>query len=159
MAASSIPASRPPDVYRIDFSQRHPTARFNEARLRRAIEIVLADSNYAEATISVAIVDDDEIQVVNRRFLEHDYATDVISFVLDADETSLDGEVVVSADTAARIAARLEWSVDDELLLYVVHGTLHLIGYDDLDPDSLREMRAQERVVLQRLGITARYEE
>ena len=146
-------------MYRIDFSQRHPTARFNEARLRRAIEIVLADSNYAEATISVAIVDDDEIQVVNRRFLEHDYATDVISFVLDADETSLDGEVVVSADTAARIAARLEWSVDDELLLYVVHGTLHLIGYDDLDPDSLREMRAQERVVLQRLGITARYEE
>jgi probable rRNA maturation factor len=146
-------------MFQIDITHEHPTARFDESRLRQAIELILRQAELREATISVAIVDDPQIHEINRKYLEHDYPTDVISFVLEADEQHLDGEVVVSADTAATVAARLDWPVENELLLYVVHGTLHLVGYDDLDPDSLRQMRTREREVLAELGIEARYEQ
>lgn len=146
-------------MFQIDITHEHPTARFDEAPLRRAIEFILGQAELSEATISVAIVDDPQIHEINRKYLTHDYPTDVISFVLEADDERLDGEVIVSADTAATVAARLGWPVEHELLLYVVHGMLHLVGYDDLDPESLSEMRAREREVLATFDIEARYEQ
>ncbi|MBL8829892.1 MAG: rRNA maturation RNase YbeY [Planctomycetaceae bacterium] len=146
-------------MYQIDITHEHPTAQFDEAPLRRAVEFILKEARLTEATISVAIVDDPQIHEINRKFLQHDYPTDVISFVLESDEGRLEGEVIVSADTAATVAARLAWPVEHELLLYVVHGVLHLVGYDDLDPDSLREMRTREREVLAEFGIEVRYEQ
>lgn len=146
-------------MFQIDITHEHPTAQFDELPLRRAIERILRDAKLSEATISVAIVDDPQIHEINRKYLEHDYPTDVISFVLESDEGRLEGEVIVSADTAATVAARLDWPVEHELLLYVVHGVLHLVGYDDLDPDSLQQMRAREREVLAAFDIEARYEQ
>ena len=66
--------------------------------------------------------------------------------------------MIASAETAAEVAAQFGWTVDDELLLYVVHGTLHLVGYDDSDSESLAEMRAQERRYLGRFGLAPQYE-
>lgn len=60
----------------------------------------------------------------------------------------LDGELIVSTETAQREAAAHGWTVDDELLLYVVHGMLHLCGYDDLTDEARPIMRAREREVL-----------
>ena len=91
------------------------------------------------ARISVAVVDDATIAVLNRQFLRHEGPTDVLSFLLEQDEDGLEGEVVVSAETARRTAPRFGWSEGEELLLYVIHGTLHLAGYDDAKP---REQRA-----------------
>jgi probable rRNA maturation factor len=128
----------------------------DEARIRSAIESILADAQIRHGTISVAIVDDPKIHELNRQFLQHDYTTDVLSFVLDQSDGCLEGEVIVSIDTAARMAATAGWSVDDELLLYIVHGTLHLVGHDDLDPESRATMRVQERHYLKRFGLERR---
>jgi probable rRNA maturation factor len=125
-------------------------------RLTAAVELVLRQAGVERATISVAIVDDATIHELNRRFLEHDYPTDVLSFVLDRDEQSLDGEIVASADTAARVASQLGVTPADELLLYVVHGALHLVGYDDQDDESEATMRRREREVLSELGVKDR---
>jgi probable rRNA maturation factor len=65
----------------------------------------------------------------------------------------LEGEIIVSVDTARQNAAEAGWSSDDELLLYVIHGTLHLAGYLDKSPDDYAEMRAAEAAVLDRLGV------
>jgi probable rRNA maturation factor len=70
----------------------------------------------------------------------------------------LEGEVIASTDTAANAAARVGWPAEDELLLYVVHGMLHLVGHDDHDSASLAVMRAAERQCLAHFGLEPPYD-
>lgn len=125
----------------------------DERQITRAVCWALADTPYDEATISVAIVDDETIHQLNRQFLEHDYPTDVLSFTLEDDPPRLEGEIIVSVDTARENGAEAGWSALDELLLYVVHGTLHLAGYRDKSAEDAAEMRSAEAATLDRLGI------
>lgn len=69
----------------------------------------------------------------------------------------IDGEVVVSAETALRRAPEFDWHPGCELLLYVVHGTLHLCGHDDQTPAERRRMRCRERAILQSWGMRVSY--
>lgn len=146
-------------MIQIDFRNEQHTLPVDEPRLREAIELVLRQAKFAQAEISVAIVDDPSMHELNRRYLNHDEPTDVLSFVLEASEGALDGEIIVSADTAASTALRFGWAAEDELLLYVIHGALHLVGYDDLDPAAKSEMRRQERACLAHFGLTPHYSE
>jgi probable rRNA maturation factor len=112
---------------------------------------VLEGEGVTRATISVALVDEATIHGVNRRYLAHDWPTDVISFQLsDPGEAVLSGELVVSAERAAGMA-RDPWA---ELALYVVHGLLHLCGYDDLAEADVAAMRQRESEILVREGLT-----
>ena len=141
----------------IDLSNEQTLLGLDKARLREAVAAVLTGEGIRKAAISLAIVDDATIQPLNAQFLGHDYATDVLSFVLDEDD-GLEGEVIVSAETAIATAARFGWRPDDELLLYVIHGTLHLVGYDDLTDEALSAMRAKERHYLALFGLEPRYD-
>jgi probable rRNA maturation factor len=122
-------------------------------RLREAVSVVLQGEGIRQATVSLAVVDDATMRPLNRRYLNHDYATDVLSFLLERDETALEGEVIISAETAIRQAPRYDWAADQELLLYAVHGTLHLVGYDDQANDQRRAMRQRETTYLGLLGM------
>jgi probable rRNA maturation factor len=124
----------------------------DESLLRRAVKHVLRAHDRENATISVAVVDNPAIHDLNNRFLQHDYPTDVLSFVLDDGPAGLDGEVIVSAEMAVEQAQRFQWPPKAELLLYVVHGTLHLVGYDDLNDEAAREMRRAEAAALAEFG-------
>ena len=81
----------------------------DEPRLRRAIYWVLEQAGVRTASISVAIVDDPTIHDLNVKYLEHDYPTDVLSFLLEQKPDGIDGEVIASGDTAGeqRPGARL----------------------------------------------------
>jgi probable rRNA maturation factor len=145
-------------VIAIDVTNQQRRA-FDPAPLREAVRMILDDASIAEATVSVALVDDATIRQLNRRYLNHDESTDVLSFVLQREAGRLEGEVVVSAETAHRASRRFGWSPADELLLYVIHGALHLIGYDDQAPDERAAMREQERAYLARFGLRPRYDD
>lgn len=106
---------------------------------------VLNSEAVRQAEISLAIVDDAEIHALNRRFLQHDYPTDVLSFVLERTNESLDGEVIVSTETAITRCGEFGWTAAEELTLYAIHGTLHLLGYDDKSPEDRQQMRKRER--------------
>lgn len=156
------------NAYDISISDRQMMFATDEQRLRDVIERVLSSEGILAAEISLALVGDAEIHRINRDFLGHDYPTDVISFLLSsspeivspASEQSysvnpqagsssfIEGELVVSTETATREAAANGWSAQDELLLYVVHGLLHLCGYDDLSDEARPAMRARERELL-----------
>ncbi len=142
-----------PPGFELSLANRQSIHAVDELRLLEAAKRVLADSKFTSATISLAIVDDAAIHALNRRFLNHDWPTDVLSFVLDARGSHLDGEVVLSADTAATAAAEAGWSPADEQLLYVIHGMLHLIGLDDQAEADVRKMRAAERYYLGECGV------
>ena len=133
-------------------------AEFDADPLITAIQMIADDHEVGRAEISVAIVDDPTIRQLNQQYLQHDYETDVISFVLDWNETSgaLLGQLIVSTDTAATLAQDVGSTMQEELLLYVIHGMLHLVGYDDKQPAAAIEMRAAEKEYLSRFNIQHR---
>lgn len=145
--------------YRVPVNNAQERLAVDRKRLREAVRAILAGEGVARADISLAIVDDPTIHRLNRQFLQHDYPTDVLSFLLEesSDPWRIEGEVIASADTAERSAAEYGWAPTDELLLYVVHGTLHLVGYDDHDPDDHQVMRDRERHYLAAFGLRPRY--
>ncbi len=122
--------------------------------LGRLVRTVLEGEGIRTAEISVALVDNRIMRRLNRRFLRHDQTTDVLSFRLDdARESLLRGEIVVSADVARKSARRFGHSARAEVALYVLHGLLHLAGYDDRRTADRERMRAREQHYLGRLGI------
>jgi probable rRNA maturation factor len=139
----------------VQIADRQNAIPLDRRLLRRAVAKVLRRAGVREAQISLAVVDDDAISQLNWRFLRHRGPADVLSFLLD-DRDALEGEVVVGAETAVRTAADYGWPPHDELLLYVVHGMLHLVGYDDRTTRQRREMKRGETEVLQKLGIERR---
>jgi probable rRNA maturation factor len=137
----------------IDFSNRQTVLRIDERRIARAAEAILGNAGFFDAHLSIVLVDDPTIHGLNRQYLEHDYATDVLSFVLERSSQHLEGEVIVSADMAIRRAGEFGWSADEELLLYVVHGLLHLVGHDDGTTEERAVMRELERRYLAAIGV------
>ena len=124
------------------------------ARLKECARAVLAGEGVREAKISLAFVDDATIADLNKRFLDHDGPTDVITFPYSGPKAKkLDGEVVIGVEAAIREAAERGHDANIELCLYVIHGTLHLCGYDDRARDDAREMRRQERAYLRQLQL------
>ena len=128
------------------------------ARLVDATRRILVAASYSAGEVSLAIVADDEMQQLNARWLKHDWPTDVLSFVIEEDGDLLEGEIIVSAETAQRQALAFGWRAEDELLLYVVHGTLHLVGHDDHADDDRAAMRTAEAQHLAAFGLQPRYE-
>ncbi len=118
------------------------------ARLVAAVRTIAGEYGFRSGEISLAILDDEAIRVVNRDFLQHDWATDAITFPFEASNGVLEGEILVSRETAERVAETLPWSGDDELLLYIIHGTLHLVGFDDQDEETRAIMKAAEKKYL-----------
>ncbi len=102
--------------------------------------------------VSIAIVGEERMVELNKEFLGKDEPTDVIAFPLDDDE----GEVVVSMDEAEKNARILGAKPEDELALYIIHGILHLSGYDDLCEKGRKEMIEAEKEILKRVGIFPR---
>jgi probable rRNA maturation factor len=160
--ADSFPSSESPadgtsdpdkQAYRILVADEQAALAIDEAKLTAAVHAILAESEFSSAYVSIAVVDDPTIHALNVKYLEHDYPTDVLSFVLEKSADRVEGELVVSTDTAIRSALEAGWSPLDELLLYVIHGTLHLVDYDDHDPHDKSEMYASEAHFLERMGV------
>lgn len=144
--------SQPPMLaIEVELANRQAHLQVNEGRLCELVRHVLEAEGVRRARISLAIVDDATMQQLHRRFLNVDSPTDVLSFPLDDDP--LEGEVVVNAQQAVRVAARLRSPCEAELLLYVVHGTLHLCGYDDRKQTEAAAMRKRQSALLAHLGV------
>jgi len=141
-------------VIQVELSNRQSNLDVDSKRLVEAARSVLVAENVQQATISLAVVDDETIHGLNRRFLSHDYPTDVLSFLSNDEVDHLEGEIIVSADTAVRSAVEYQWPAMHELMLYVIHGTLHLTGYNDRTLEERRKMRELESLHLTQLGIT-----
>lgn len=132
-------------MLQIRVCNRQSALPIDRRRIVAAVRSVLDEADIRVARISVAVVDDAESESLNRRFLEHEGPADVLSFPLSEPGGPLEGEIVVSAETAIAAAPKYRMSADAELLLYVIHGTLHLVGFDDLSRADRAAMRAAER--------------
>lgn len=121
--------------------------RVPRSEIRRWSRTILRRLNRPRAELSLAFVTDPTIRELNRRYRNRDAPTDVLSFPL-ADEVCPDllGDVVISVDTLRRQARQRKRSVADELLRLLIHGILHLLGYDhEVSPAEAQRMRRMER--------------
>ena len=126
------------------------------AWVRRMVAGTLKLEKQKSREVSVLITDDRRIRAINKKSLGHDYATDVISFwakpgTLVGRESGYLGDLVVSAQTARSMAKELGLPFREELGRYLVHGTLHLLGYDDKASADRKKMHTRQESILKKL--------
>ncbi len=124
-------------------------------RMKKSIQSIAEDYGWVHGDISIALISDLEIREVNNNHLSHNYATDVISFDLSNNNDFLEGEIIASVETADREAKEHGWQGDDELLLYVIHGMLHIIGLGDKKAKETKVMRDAERHYLNQFNLSS----
>jgi probable rRNA maturation factor len=122
-------------------------SRVQRARLRRAVERAMR-GEHTRAAPSIYVTDDAEMRSLNRRFHATNRATDVLSFPARTADSI--GDIVISYERARAQARAAGWRIADELDLLAVHGTLHLLGYDDLHPRARKKMWERQEQILAR---------
>ena len=132
----------------LDICNAHPRLRLDKKAVARAVHTLDAhrtrfQGGCPDGELSLAFLTDKALAKLHGDFLDDPTTTDVITFE-GQPEFGVAGEVCVSADTAATFAKTRGKKFSEELTLYVVHGWLHLAGYDDLAPAKKRKMRAAE---------------
>ena len=126
----------------------------DRGRLREIARAVLDGEYVKDYEISLVFVDNPTIHQLNKRYLDHDEPTDVLSFPYSAaNARKLEGELIVGVEIAKEQAAERGHDVQAELALYVIHGLLHLCGYDDKSADDAQAMGLRERHYLEQLGL------
>ncbi len=130
--------------------QRQRRVPVSLARLQRAVDRALAAVGRPAGLVDVRVVDDAEIRELNGAWRGIRRRTDVLAFPLETPgaPAPLVGQIVISADAAARQARRLGVPVALELDLLATHGTLHLVGWDDRDPVEADLMHRREREIM-----------
>ena len=153
-------------------ANRQRTKKINSRRLKQIVVALLAELEIAEAEIGINLVGAKEMARVNWRFLQHEGSTDVITFDhRDVGQASrlprtkisrngdrrdacptIHGELFICVDDAAAQANQFKTSWQSEIVRYIVHGVLHLLGHDDLKPALRRKMKREENRLVRRLA-------
>ena len=158
--------------YRIEIRNEAPRDRVSVRGLKDTVRKILKALGFKKAAISVLLVGDRKIRVLNRRWLGHDRPTDVIAFghqepgaknqeprkslsrfPVPGSRFPFLGDLVISLDTTRRQAAQYGNSFSYELAFYLCHGILHLMGYDDKSVREAARMDRKQRQVLETIGI------
>ncbi|MEI6037069.1 MAG: rRNA maturation RNase YbeY [Planctomycetota bacterium] len=158
-----------PVAVSVDISDRQKILRVGQAWLERLVRRALVAEGIEQAEISILLVDDKRIAAVHDEWLGLLGPTDVITFDHTDNQPPglakksrrrdlirgrfLWGDIVVSTETATRVSREFGWTPRQELAYYVIHGLLHLSGYDDLSPADRRKMRGRERSLLKIIGL------
>ncbi|MBX3512330.1 MAG: rRNA maturation RNase YbeY [Xanthobacteraceae bacterium] len=135
-----------------------------EALVRRAAEAALLDNDAPPSEISVVLSGDEHIRELNKHHRGMDKPTNVLSFPAARMKTPaggprLLGDVVLAFETCQREAAEEAKPIENHVTHLVVHGVLHLLGYDHEDDDEAETMEGRERQILAKLGIPDPYAE
>ena len=130
--------------------QRQRRVPVSSLRLARAVDRALTAVGRPAGVVEVTVVDDAQMRALNADWRGIRRRTDVLAFPLEApgEPSRLVGQIVISAQAAARQARRLRVPLAVELDLLVTHGTLHLVGWDDRDPVEADLMHRRERQIL-----------
>lgn len=135
-----------PSVY---VENLHRAYRLDDGMIRRIAAAVLKKVGRSSGALDIAFLDDRAMRVCNRRYTRHDRTTDVLSFPL---EDPVFGQIVISIDRAAAQSVAYGTGRAEELVRYVVHGILHLCGYDDITRADRERMSAKEDRILRWLA-------
>ena len=137
--------------------QAEPEFHHGHALVKRACNAVLKHQEVEDGSLTVVLTDDGTIHKMNLAFAGENHATDVLSF--PADEPDPDsgicylGDIIIAVPIAQQQSELKGHSLEDELGLLAVHGTLHLLGFDHTETESREEMWNIQAIILGQLGI------
>jgi len=148
------------DVIELDLQCESQGAIPSEADLRRWCKLGLRQRT-ADSELTIRLVDEPEGRELNRTWRQKDYATNVLSFPAEVPDGLLDipllGDLVICVPVLEREAAEQGKTLQAHWAHLVIHGCLHLLGYDHIDDDEAEEMESIERQLLAELGHTDPY--
>jgi probable rRNA maturation factor len=137
---------------KIQIENQQKRIKIDKRNIRGQVYTLLKLLDCANMEISITFVDDVTIQQMNKQYLDKDRPTNVLSFPLQEGEFSdinpeILGDIVISVDTANRDAAKGNLSFDEEILFLIIHGLLHLIGYnhENTSTADVRKMKKKEK--------------
>jgi probable rRNA maturation factor len=138
-------------------ANRQRTKKINARLLKQIVRELFAELKISEAELEINFVGAKEMAKVNRRFLQHEGSTDVITFdhadgAHSVTRPALHGELFVCVDDAISQAKNFQTSFQSEVVRYIVHGVLHLLGHDDLKPDPRCKMKREENRLVRLLA-------
>ena len=150
-----------PTRYKITVENRSPRPRISSRKIRQTAAKILKELGWKKARLDILLVSDAGILKINRRFLGHDTATDVIALSqLEGpgpkklpEGIPVLGDIVSSLDTAARQARELANDFFYEVCFYLCHGILHILGWDDQSAGERQEMLGMQEKILEKIGI------
>lgn len=138
-------------MIRVSVHHAHATRRVDARWITRIVRGVLRGERHRDGIVSVVLTDDRLSRRINRKFFARDRPTDVMSFPLE-EGGAVEGEVYVNLDKAARQARTYRVAPANETARLVIHGTLHLLGYDDVAGTAARVMKIREDYYVGRLA-------
>lgn len=141
----------------IQIDDRYENTELDSADIEELVKTVCKQFKVENATVSIAIVGDLEIRNINKSFLDRDSNTDCISFDLSDDDQVL-YDMMVNAEMAEQQGHKRGHSPRAELALYIAHGLLHNLGFDDQTADDAKKMHETEDRILKELGYGSVYE-
>jgi len=148
---------------KIEITDLQDHVRLDKKLVLQVIRRIIKEEGKTAKSLSIVLTDNRHIRDLNRQYLGHDTFTDVISFPLEDLEWpggangGLNGEIIASAELAYQQAQAAGGDPRTELLLYLVHGLLHLIGYDDRTPPAAKRMHEREDALLEAFGFGSVY--
>lgn len=133
-------------------ANRQRVKKFNLRLLKTITAALLEELYLTEASLEINLLGTEEMAALNETFLQHEGSTDVITFDYANKAPGLQGEIFVCVDEAVLQAKQFKTSWQSEIVRYIVHGVLHLLGHDDTTANVRRRMKREENLLLQRLA-------
>lgn len=119
-------------------------------KIHQFVKHLLQGLNLSLYSLELNFISSSEIIDINKKYLSHDYSTDIITFNYSDSQKIIDGEIFISTDDAKQNANKFKVSFIEEIGRLILHGILHLIGYDDLTPDDRKKMKNIENRLLKK---------
>ena len=119
----------------------------NKTKIKKWLKLVAESEVFSLGAVSLIFCSDNYILDINQRFLQHDYFTDIITFDYSEGE-KISGDLFISVDSVRENSIEYGTEFEEELHRVIVHGILHLIGYDDHTDEDIRTMRSKENYYL-----------
>ena len=122
----------------------------DQESIRRLLELVLSDNKHQAAEINIIITDDDSLRLMKKEYFDQDVYTDIIAFNIDEDP--FEGELYISHDRVSDNAKKFDQTFEGELKRILIHGTLHLCGFDDQTKEDKSRMTSMEEDYLKKFS-------
>ncbi len=117
-------------------------------RVHKLVGLLKKELNFSIQLLFINFASGEEIHKINKKYLSHDYSTDIITFNYTGNHLELDGEIYISLDDALNSSQKYKVSLNSELKRLTIHGLLHLSGYNDIEKKDKKTMKTKENNLL-----------
>ena len=124
--------------------------KINKREIHSLVRLLAIDINFIVESVSINFITAEEIIPINDSYLGHNYSTDIITFNYSGENYTLDGEIFISLDDASYYANKYKVDLSSEIVRLVIHGFLHLVGYDDKTSEDKKEMKKFENKLVEK---------